>query len=77
MEDDSIDRGQKMNWDTIIVAAIGFIGSAVASFSGFKLAVYRIDQLEKRVNEHNKLIDRTYNLEKEVALIEQEMREEG
>ena len=61
--------------ETIIVALIGFVGSALASFSGFRLAVYRIDQLEKKVNTHNELIERTYNLEKEVALIEQEIRE--
>ena len=62
-----------MSWDTVLVALIGFLGSAVASFSGFKLAVYRIEQLEKKVHEHNKLIDRTYKLEQEVALIEKEM----
>lgn len=59
--------------DTIIVALLGFLGSAVASFSGFKLAVYRIDQLEKKVNEHNQLIGRMYGVEKEIALIEKEL----
>lgn len=59
--------------DTIIVALLGFLGSAVASFSGFKLAIYRIDQLEKKVNEHNQLIGRMYGVEKEIALIEKEL----
>lgn len=59
--------------ETIIVALISFLGSAVASFSGFRLAVYRIEQLEKKVHEHNQLVARTYKLEQEIALIEQKI----
>ena len=35
-----------------------------------KLITYRIDQLEKRVDKHNNVIDRTYKLEERVALLE-------
>ena len=55
-----------------MVAAIGFCGSLVGTFagtfSGIKLISYRIEQLEKRVEKHNNLIDRTYKLEEVSAL---------
>lgn len=34
---------------------------------------YRIDQLEKKVDKHNTVIDRTYHLEAEVEVIENEI----
>ena len=39
--------------DTIIVALIALVGTALGSFSGFKLTSYRVEQLEKKVGEHN------------------------
>ena len=58
--------------DAIVVAAIGFAGSLAGTFagtfSGIKLISYRIEQLEKRVEKHNNLIDRTYKLEEVSAL---------
>ena len=37
------------------------------------LTIYRIDQLESKVNKHNELIERTYALEKKAALYEEKM----
>lgn len=58
--------------DAIIVAVIGFcgslVGTAAGTFGGIKLISYRIEQLEKRVEKHNNLIDRTYKLEEVSAL---------
>lgn len=42
-----------MDWSTIIVAIISFLGTALGTFGGMKLMTYRIEQLEKRVDEHN------------------------
>lgn len=51
----------------IIVALLGLLGSAVGSFVGIivnsKLTTYRIEQLEKKVDKHNNVIERTYQLE--------------
>lgn len=62
----------------IIVALIGLIGSAVGSLVGIlinsKLSNYRIEQLEKKVDKHNNLIERTYNLERAEAVIEEEIK---
>lgn len=39
--------------EAIIVAAIALVGTAIGSFSGFKLTSYRVEQLEKKVDKHN------------------------
>ena len=38
------------------------------------LTIYRIDQLEKKVDKHNNLIDRMYKIENRVTLIEDEIK---
>lgn len=38
-----------------------------------ELMLYRIDQLEKKQDKHNCLIERMYKLEKEEAVIEEEL----
>ena len=51
----------------IIIAFLGLLGSLIGSFLGIitssKLTQYRLEQLEKKVNKHNNLIERTYTLE--------------
>ena len=58
----------------IIVAVITVIGVIVSNYfsnnSTRKLILYRIDQLEHKVNKHNNLIDRVYNLEDRENIIE-------
>lgn len=65
--------------DAIIVALIGLAGSGVGSLVGVltssKLTIYRIEQLEKRVEKHNNLIDRTYKLEQREEKMEQALEE--
>lgn len=64
--------------DTIIVALIGMCGSLLGSIIGIiaasKLTNYRIEQLEKKVAEHNNLISRTYHLEEQAALTEEKIK---
>lgn len=61
--------------EAIIVALIGFLGAILGSALGIvasaKLTNYRLEQLEKKVNLHNNLIERVYLLEKKEALLEQ------
>ena len=54
--------------ETIIVAILGFLGTAVGSFSGMRLMSYRIEQLEKKVEHHNQVIERTYVLEEQLKV---------
>lgn len=52
--------------EAIIVAILSLIGTFAGSFSGMKLMSYRIEQLEKRVEEHNSVIKRTFVLEEKM-----------
>jgi hypothetical protein len=52
----------------VIVALIGLGGSAIGSIIGImvssKLTQYRLEQLEKKVEAHNRVVERTYELER-------------
>lgn len=58
----------------IIVAVITVIGVIISNYfsnnSTRKLILYRIDQLEHKVNKHNNLINRVYQLENRENIIE-------
>lgn len=64
--------------DTVIVALLSLVGTLVGSVLGIlaanKLTNYRIEQLEKKVEKHNNVIERVFNLEKDEALIEEDIR---
>ena len=53
----------------IIVALIALLGTAIGSFSGFKLTSYRVEQLEKRVAEHNNYARRMPVVEEQIKVI--------
>lgn len=63
--------------EVIIVAILSFAGTIIGSVLGIlaanKLTNYRIEQLEKRVEKHNNLVERMYNLETKVAIDEEEI----
>lgn len=64
--------------DTIIVALISLIGTLGGTFGGIiatsKLTNYRIEQLEKKVDRHNSIIERTYRLEENDKLLEEKIK---
>lgn len=63
--------------ETIMVALLALIGTLAGSFGGIltanKLVVYRIQQLEKKVEKHNSVIERVYKLEDSVGYIKNEI----
>lgn len=63
--------------DTVIVAILSLIGTLLGTLGGIwasnKLVVYRLEQLEKKVEKHNSVIDRMYKLETRVAVDEEEI----
>lgn len=69
-------RGKHMS-DTIIVALLSLAGTLIGSIFGIitsnKLVVYRIEQLEKKVEKHNNVLERVYTLEKDEALLKEEI----
>lgn len=62
----------------IIISLISFLGSALATFGGIfassKLTAYRIEQLEKKQDKHNAVIERTYRLEEAVKLQDEKIK---
>ena len=56
--------------DTVIVAAFSLLGTLAGSyFANSKttaLLSYRMEQLEKKVEKHNQVIERTYKIEKDL-----------
>ena len=65
--------------DPVLVALIGLSGSLAGSLLGVlassKLTNYRLEQLEKKVEAHNNLVDRTYALEQKESLLEQALKD--
>ena len=64
--------------DAIIVALIGLCGSLIGSLVGVlintKLSNYRLEQLEKKVDKHNNVIERVFILEKRDAVEEEAIK---
>ena len=64
--------------DTVVVALLSLVGTIIGSFGGIvassKLTNYRIEQLEKKVEKHNMVVERVYVLEKKEAVFEEEMK---
>lgn len=64
--------------DANITAVLSLIGTCIGSLGGImaanKLTNYRIQQLEEKVEKHNKVIERVYKLEKAEAVIENDIK---
>ena len=62
---------------TIIVAIMSLLGTIIGSLGGIvasnKLVIYRIQELEKKVEKHNSVIDRVYKLENHEAVVDEEI----
>lgn len=65
----------------IEIALITLAGTIVSGCFGVwtanRLVNYRLAELEKKVDKHNNLIDRTYELEKNVALLREAIEEKS
>ena len=61
--------------DTVIVAIISLLGTLLGSFGGTQLVKYRIEQLEKKVEKHNSIVERTYILEEKVKVANHRMED--
>lgn len=62
----------------IIVGLLSLAGTLIGSIAGImtsnKLAMYRIEQLERKVDKHNTMIERTYKLEEAQAVLEEKIK---
>ena len=64
--------------EEVLVALIGLAGSGLGSVLGIlvssKLTQYRLEQLEKKVEVHNKVIDRVYTPEERTEVQEEKIK---
>lgn len=64
--------------ETVIVTIISFTGTLLGTLGGIvasaKLTLYRIEQLEKKVEKHNNLIERVYKLEERTTVAEEKIQ---
>lgn len=68
-----------MNWIADIIigvfAMVGTLGGAYfANKKSTALIAYRLEQLEKKQDKHNQLIERTYALEEKTGLLEERVK---
>ena len=61
--------------ESVVVALISLVGTLGGTLGGIlvsnKLTNYRIEQLEKKVEKHNGVIERVYELEKHEAVTDE------
>ena len=59
----------QIDWSTVIVAGLSFLGTCAGSLGGMKLMSYRIAQLEKKVDKHNNFAERMPIVEERIKVI--------
>lgn len=64
--------------EAIIVAILSLVGTLVGSFFAHRkssaLIAYRLEQLEKKVQAHNNLVERMYRVEERTELQEEKIK---
>ena len=64
--------------ETVIIALISLLGTLGGTFGGIlatsKLTNYRIEQLEKKVDKHNNLIEHMFKVEENINLLDEKVK---
>lgn len=67
-----------MDWTNVLIAALGFAGSAYGSYKGkdklIALIEYRLKKLEEKQDKHNGLIEKVYGIEKNCGVCTEKMK---
>jgi len=65
--------------DVVIVGLLSLGGTLIGTFGGIitsnRLTAWRIEQLEKKVDKHNSLIERTFKLEGKMCEVEHDIED--
>lgn len=65
--------------ETIISAILSLVGTLAGTFGGIlvsaKLITYRIEQLEKKVEKHNSVVERTFVIEGQIKELQHEVQD--
>ena len=72
-------KGEFVVDNTIWVAILGCLGTVIGSGLGViassKLTDFRLKQLEKKVDKHNQVVERTFKLEEHVREMAEDIKE--
>ena len=64
--------------ENVIVAVLALMGTLAGAYLANRkssaLIAYRLEELEKRVQAHNNLVERTYHLEEKTEVQEEKLR---
>ena len=64
--------------ESLMVAILGFAGTLAGAYMANRkstaLIAYRLEQLEQKVNKHNQVIERTYELEKHSEVLDEQIK---
>lgn len=64
--------------ETVIVGILSLVGTLggalIAGIYTSKLTAYRIEQLEKKMDKYNNLVDRTYKVESRLDVVDEELK---
>ena len=62
----------------IIIAVLSMVGTLAGAYlanrNSSALIAYRLEKLEEKVDKHNSVIERTFKLEEQAALIEERIK---
>lgn len=59
----------------LITGGITLIGTALSNWLNHSKTIYRIDQLEKKVEKHNNLVERMYICEGQLKVLEEKQKD--
>ena len=63
--------------EALFTSILSLVGTLVGTFGGIlvagKLTTYRIEQLERKVEKHNSVVERTFKLEGKVTELQHEV----
>ena len=66
-----------MDWGAVAAAAVtavlGFLGTYISNRKQTALVAYRLEQLEKKVDKHNSLVERMYKVEGQVTELQHQV----
>ena len=66
-----------VDWATIVVGVLAFIGTLVGAYCSnnktVALVTYRLQSLEKKVEQHNKVVERMLIAENEIKTMKKEI----
>ena len=64
-----------IDWSAVIVGFLSLLGTALGTLGGMKLMSYRIEQLEKKVAEHNNYAHRLPVVEEKIENLDRRVGE--